>query len=652
MDYKSFKDNSERAVNANKKIVRNTRDTNNYSPQSIWWMGGSDYEILDGAKQMIALLEPDLQSRIARYRVESRLYGITDYFANLFRSQSTSWNSPQVLPDRLTMNIVQSNCDTLLSKISKIKPRARFLTNAGGFKAVKAAKKLGYFSDGIFQENDIYSISRSVIRDTLVFGDGFIHTYSENNRVKLERVIPYEILLDELECVGGGTPTHMYRLKLVSRDSLMEMFPDKRDKIAESMQLFSINLHQTSPATDQIEILEAWHIGTGEESKDGKHLLAVPDCILHYGDWKEKRFPFSRISWTQPFSGYWSQSLAEQLKSTQLELNKLLAVMQRSYHLAGSYKILVQNGSQIPVESFNNQIGTIIKYTGAQPTYITPPILPPEFYRQVDTLIQRSFQISGVSQLSAYSQKPAGLNSGKALIEYNNIESERFQEFSQDVEQFFVDVAKCCMSVARQVAENNAGHYPVKNPNPKTLTALDLKEIRLKEQDYTIGVFPASSLPTEPAGRLEAIDDLVKRGLIDPVEQRELLNFPDIEANNTLSTAQDEYLKEIFEKMLEDTEYTPPDPLDNLQLARKLCLQYYALGKKLGEGEEKLELFRQFISDLNALEAPEPVIPQLPQPELGAQVAPSELGQLALPAASGPLPMAEAAVAAGTPSLQ
>jgi len=42
----------------------------------------------------------------------------------------------------------------------------------------------------------------------------------------------------------------------------------------------------------------------------------------------------------------------------------------------------------------------------------------------------------------------------------------------------------------------------------------------------------------------------------------------------------------------------------------------------------------------------------LPQPELGAQVAQAELGQLALPAASGPLPMAEAAVAAGNPSLQ
>lgn len=643
-DYKSFTSNPSKAVNGDKKIKVNSSNTDNYTPATQWWTFKDDYEVLDSAKQMAALLSnSNLQSRIARYRVESRLYGIADYFANLARSYSPNWNNSQVLPDRLTFNCVQSNIDTLISKTARIKPRARFLTNAGNYKAVKAAKKLGYFADGIFQENDIYSQGRAVLRDALVFGDGFLHFYSHHNRVRMERVIPYEILVDELECVGGGSPTHFYRLKLVSRQALMEEFPALKEKIAQSQQLFTINIHQTSPATDQIEVLEAWKLGTMEGHKDGRHLLAIPDCVLHYGEWTGKRFPFARISWTQPFSGYFSQSLAEQLKSTQLEINKLLAVMQRSYHLAGSFKILVQNGSQIPVESFNNNVGTIIKYTGAKPEYITPPILPPEFYRNLETLINRSYQISGVSQLSAFSQKPAGLNSGVALREYNDIESARFLEFSQDIEQFYVDAAKCCMALAGEIAENNGGHYPVNSKGAKSLTKIDFKEIKLKEEDYTISVFPASSLPVEPAGRLEAIDDLVKRGLIDPTEQRELLNFPDVEASNQLSTSQDEYLKEVFEKMLEDGEYTPPDPLDNLQLARKLCVQFYALGKKLGEGEDKLELFRQFIRDITTLEAPEPVIPALPQPELGAQISPAEASQLALPAATGPLPLAQAA---------
>jgi hypothetical protein len=652
-DYKDYKKNDGKATNPTKKIEVNSSSTNNWTPATQWWYFKDDYEILDAVKQMTALLERDIQSRISRYRVESRLYGIPDYFASLARTYNSNWNTSNVLPDRLTFNCVQSNIDTLISKSARLKPRARFLTNGGGFKAVKAAKKLSYFTEGIFQENDIYSIARGVLRDALVYGDGFIHIYSDNNRVRLERVIPYEIFVDELECLGGASPTHMYRIKLVSRQALMEMFPDKAEQIAQSQQLFSVQLHTTSPATDQIEVLEAWKIGTGEERKNGKRLMAVPDCLLCAEEWTEKRFPFARISWTQPFSGYWAQSLAEQLKSTQLEINKLLAVQQRSYHLAGSFKILVQNGSQIPVESFNNNVGTIIKYTGNAPQYITPPILPPEFYKNLETLIQRSYQLSGVSALSAYSQKPAGLNSGVALREYNDIESERFREWSMDIEQFFVDIAKASVGMARLIAENNAGHYPVNINNPKSLTKIDLKEVKLKEDDYTISVFPASSLPNDPAGRLETIDDLVKRGLLDPVEQRELLNFPDVEASNLLSTAQDEYLKEVFEKMLEDEEYTAPDPLMNLQLAQKLALQYYALGCKLGEGEEKLQLIRQFVSDIQDLQNPPaaPPVPNLPQPELGSQIAPSEAAQLALPAATGELPGAEALVqqAAGLP---
>jgi len=652
-DSKDFRLNDVKAVNPNKKIQVNSSNSDNYTPASQWWYFDDAYEVLDSVKQMITLLERDIQSRIARYRIESRLYGVPDYIASYSRSSGSNWNTANVLPDRLTFNAVQSNIDTLISKLSRLRPRARFLTNAGGFRAVKAAKKLGYFADGIFQENDVYSMSRSVLRDALVYGDGFVHIFAENDRVKLERVIPYEIFVDEMECVGGATPTHMYRIKLVSRQALMDLFPEKKDEIAQSQQLFNVRIHSTSPATDQIEVLEAWKIGSGEEKKDGRHLLAVPDCLLGYGEWTEKQFPFSKISWTQPFSGYWSQSLAEQLKSTQLEINKLLAVQQRSYHLSGSFKILVQNGSQIPVESFNNNIGTIIKYTGNKPEYITPPVLPPEFYRNLDTLIGRSYQISGVSSLSAFAQKPAGLNSGVALREYNDIESARFLEFSQDIEQFFVDIAKCAMTMVKRIAEANKGHYPVNITSPKGMQKLDFKHVKVAEEDYSISVFPSSSLPNDPAGRLEAIDDLVKRGLLDPVEQRELLNFPDIEASNLLSTAQDEYLKEVFEKMLEDTEYTAPDPMDNLQLAQKLALQYYALGKKLGEGEEKLELIRQFVKDLTVMQAPEPVIPNLPTPELGVQVSPAEASQLALPAATAPLPGAEALVAeaAGAPGI-
>ena len=630
----------------------NTADTNDYNPSAVWWNQTDESERLQSLRQMIGLLSPDLLNRIGRYRVETRLYGITDQFLNFYRTyNNTFYNNSVLVPDRLSMNVVQSCVDTLTAKMSKIRPRAKFLTNLGGYKAQSASKKLSYFADGIFAENDIYSISRLVERDALVLGDGFIHVYeNSDNRIEMERVMPYEILVDENECVSSGKPSHMYRLKLVDRGHLMAMFPKKRDLIANSSQLFTINVHQTSPITDQIEIVEAWRLPTSKDAHDGRHIVAVPGCVLVDEEWDSKEFPFARISWTRPFSGYWSQSLAEQLKPTQLEINRILNVMQKSYHLQGSFKILLAAGSQTPQESLNNAVGTIIRYVGQPPQYITPPIIQPEMYGQLDRLIQRAYQIAGISQLSAASVKPPGITAAVALQELTDIESSRFTAFSLDFENLFVESARIAMQLASRIAEKNEGHYPVNVRGLKTLNKLDFKDIKIAEDDYTITCFAASSLPTEPAGRIQAVDDLVQRGLLDPNEQRELLNFPDVQEAQELSTAQDEYLKKIFERMLEEDTYTAPEPQDNLQLARKLCLQYYALGKKLEEGEEKLELLRQYLRDLDALEAPAPVVPNLPAPELGAQIAPAEAAQLALPAATGPLPGAEAALATGMPA--
>jgi len=630
ISYESFKKKTALSGNKGKKFD-DTKPSDKTPDQLQWWDKASDSDSLDSLKSLTALLSTNLLSRLARYRIESRLYGVVDLFANTQRSYNQSYHNSLSVPERLSYNVVQQNVDTLVSRLSKSRPRAKFLTNLGTFKAQKAAKKLSFFTDGIFAESDVYSISRQILRDSLTFGDGIIHAFEENKRIKLERVLPYEILVDEFECISGQ-PSHMYRIKLVDRSALMKLYPEYAEKIKNSQSLFTTNIHQSSQISDQIEILEGWYIG-----EEGKHIIAVPDCMLLKEDWIDKEFPFARLQWTKPFSGFWSQSLAEQLKPTQIELNKLLAVLQRSYHLAGSYKILIQNGSQIPDQTFNNNIGTLIKYTGAKPEYITPPIVPPEMYRQVETLIERSRQLAGISGLSATSQKPAGLNSGAALREFSDIESARFTAFSQDFEKVFVDIAKICVDLATDIAEKD-GSYPVNVSGNKKLTKVDIKEIALNKEDYTVCTFPASSLPNEPAGRIAALDDLVQRGLIDPIEQRALLNFPDIEANSQLSTAQFDYLTDILEKMIEEGIYTAPEKDDNLLLARKLCLQYFSLAKSLDTPEENIDLLRQFIRDLDTLETPPVQIPQLPAPELGAMLAPAETAQLSLPAGRAPMP--------------
>ena len=68
-----------------------------------------------------------------------------------------------------------------------------------------------------------------------------------------------------------------------------------------------------------------------------------------------------------------------------------------------------------------------------------------------------------------------------------------------------------------------------------------------------------------------------------------------------------------MEKILDDGEFTPPEPFDDLGLAKDLFLQYYAYAKCNGVEEEKLEMLRNFNEQVDILvqkaAPPSPPIP-------------------------------------------
>ena len=120
----------------------------------------------------------------------------------------------------------------------------------------------------------------------------------------------------------------------------------------------------------------------------------------------------------------------------------------------GTFKILVHNGSNVIDSHFDNRIGTVVRWSGTiEPNYVTPPAVPAEVYANVQTLKQLGYEQTGISQLSAASQKPAGLNSGRALEEYHDIETDRFQTVGQQYERYFLELANLCVLEARELQE-------------------------------------------------------------------------------------------------------------------------------------------------------------------------------------------------------
>ena len=574
-----------------------------------WWMlkGQDAADSISGTLNLIR----DAQSfRATQWIVSARLYGNLAPTTLAGVSFSKIAAQQPALRDRISYNLVQSVVDTVVAKVTRNRPRPFFLTSGGDYRKQREAKKLNAFLEGVFYENGTQDIGKVVFRDASVWGDGFIHVFAKGDRVCHERVMSSEIFVDDVESLYGQ-PRQMHRVKQVDRQVLFDLFPENADVIGGAKPSRTEEAGRSIVA-DMITVRESWHLPSGPGADDGKHCITIDGAVLgEMEPWPHSFFPFARVQWSPRLYGYWGQGLAEQLQNIQLEINKLLWVIQRSMHLMGSFKVFIENGSKIVKEHLNNDVGSIINYTGTPPMYVTPPIVAPEVYAHLQTLINKGYEQAGVSQLAASSLKPEGLNSGRAIREYNDIQTDRLSVPSKSYEQMFMDVGRLSIEVVKMIAASDKG-YQVRVPGKKSLAMIEWKDIKLNDEDYVMQCFPVSSLPNDPAGRLATIQEYAQAGFLTPRQARRLLDFPDLEQVESLANAEEEYLQSVFDRIVDDGDYTSPDPLDDLQLSKQLCLEYYAKGKFNNLREDRLELLRRYLEQINEIE--QAMMPPAPMP--------------------------------------
>ena len=587
-----------------------------------WWL--ADEKLLPGAvmSQVGAIILAD-RGRIDGYNTFARLYGTwTPTFWNGYQLAS-SGRPTGPIRDRLTYNIIQSCIDTLTARISQNKPKPMFLTSAGDSKLQRKAKKLDAFCYGLFYENGLYKKGPKALRDGFVYGEGIIHPYSEDGRVKYERVFPYEMLMDYLEGhYGEESVKSLYRIKNIDRTVLMEMYPEKASEIS-LMTSTSMYLSAASKSvSDTVTVVEAWRLPTG--AQPGRHVIVTDNSVLLDEDYAEDFFPFAIYRYSDRLYGPYAQGMAEQLVPAQVEINRTLISIQRSLYLGGTHKIFVKAGSKVIKSHFDNMIGTILEYAGdTMPQYVTPQLVQAEIYNHLESMKQSAYQLVGVSQLSASNLKPQGIDSGRALRAVDDVQVQRQQPVAQGYEQFYVDLAKISISVARKTYEKQ-GKLAVKVPGKRFIEEINWKDVNLEDDEFALQIYPVSKLPNDPEGRLATVQEMMQSGLVTPEAGRRLLDYPDLEAEESLANSSLDYLNKILDDIVEDGKFTAPEPFDDLKLARKLALEFYARGKLTQLAEDRLELLRQFITQIDQLtQAAQPQLQGPPVPQAAPQAPPT-----------------------------
>lgn len=586
----------------NSSITFRTKDVNAIVKGVFkWWKAADDNTLTDQVLGTVAYLK-ETQSYLQRQTgVYARLYGNKTLF-NYAGTSSAKMDVQSGLPsDRPTFNIIQSSVDTLVARLSQSRPAPTFLTDGGDYKQRRIAKQLNNFILGELYQTKAYDKATIALRDACVAGTGILKVYEgPNNKVVIDRVLMTELFVDSNDGMYGE-PRQMFQMKLIDRDVLMDMSPKFKKVAADAATAYpDSSSDSTRTVSDQVMVVEAWHLPSSAGAKDGRHVIACSSGTLLDEKWEKDKFPFVFIHFSPRLMGFWAQGVSEQLMGTQLEINSLLYTISKAIKLVGVPRVFVENASKVSKASFSDSIGTLIYYTGTKPSYEVAPAVPAEMYAQLQRLIDYGYQQVGVSAMQASSQKPAGLNSGEAIRSYDDISTDRYAVISKRYDTVFIDLTYQITELARDIAIRD-GKYQTIYPNKDGTKEIDLPAVKMISDPFIVQVFNQSSLPKDPSGRMQKITEMIQSGMITIKEGRRLLDYPDLDQVERLANASEERIFQILDKIVEDAEYTPPDTFMDLQLAEQLSIQYYNLYIPANLEEDKAEMLRQFFSQVQTM---------------------------------------------------
>ncbi len=562
-----------------------------------WWgMDGAEM-----AREVFAVFKKIEKSHVFRRQMNMNLERMYLGFSPVFLS--TPYQNalrPDVIGQRCVLNIAASCVDTAVSKIGTMKARPFFLTNGGDRTQRDRAEKLTDFFDGLFASINFYDTAKTAFKDGCIALNGFIYPYIDNveKAIKVERVFPDEIMVDDIDAIYG-TPKTVYRAKMLDRDDVIAMAPNMAKEIlnAEPIDI------QTTGGTnncDKIWVIEAWRLPTRKGANDGRHCICIDGASLFSEAYEFNYLPFIPFGWNKRPKGYWSTSIVEEISGVQLDINVTMSKIQECHKMAAVPRVWVENSSKVNIEHITNEVGVIGKYSGIPPIFMTPNAVPPELYNHLAAQIIRGYERIGISQMDAQSIKPTGLNSGVAMKTYHDLGSQRFRDQAERFENLQMEVAERIFDLCEKLAKEKKD-FSIMTPSKKTIKKINWNEARIDKEDYILQKYPTNMLPSTPEGRKDAVIDYLNSGLLSKEIAVDMLEFPDLKAAMGRVTSEGKLIDKIIDKMLEDGVYEVPEPYYSPELAMTKVRQAYLWAKAEGYHEDKLELLRNFMTSLGSL---------------------------------------------------
>lgn len=434
------------------------------------------------------------------------------------------------------INVIKSTIDTLTSKIAQSKVRPFFNCVNGTFKDILTVKQAQMFFDQFFDFQNVNKTVSEAFRDCCIFENGVVHI--DDDEKEIRKALPWQVFTRPSEHTYNKLTRVYYEQKDYPVTLLSEKLLDKlTDKIRNSDYVTFGKYYDT------FNHVKAYYF------KDYDILIKEP--------FESSKIPFVFLWYNSPIQGNTSESIVDMLNSIQLEIDTLMARINDASQLTPANTYFVPEGSNIKVQQLSNRTAQVIHYrptpsmTGSPVTVSTPSFISQQYMQTVEQLKQTAYEMVGISQLSAMSQKPTGLNSGIALQSMENIESDRFETQLNQVIRAYVDIAKTCIEVFPQ-DENIL-------PSENFRRSIKWRDIVKEAKKMSIQFSGADALSKDPSEKLNQLQMLAQAGVIPQSRIAQFIEIPDLQSGYSLTNNAIEAVMTCIEKCIENDDFVIPD---------------------------------------------------------------------------------------------
>lgn len=457
------------------------------------------------------------------------------------------------------INVIKSVIDTLVSKLANQKVRPYLNPVNGLFSTRKIAKQAQQYFDIVYDKEHVQEKVSKAYRNACIFGIGYLFYNPFTKTIDVPGTWQVGICNTEK---GYGKPT---KLLIEDRNFPITQLGNYGIKEKYTSEYVNFKLF-----FDTIEH-KMYILINGKKVKEEKY---ESDCI-----------PVVEVYNTVPIFGTRTVSIVDELDGIQTNIDLINQKISTAAQLTPGNVTYVQAGSNLNASDISNRTGMAytVKMGPGQNQLpvvnVTPAPFDPMWQSLLDSYVKQAYEIVGVSQLSAQSQKPAGLDSGVALQTLSDIESDRFMVQLQGYTNAFVDLANLIIEV------NEDGSIL-----PKSVDTAEYswEDIRKQKDLFKVQFSAMSILSKDPQTKLQQIMQLTQIGLITTDKLATYLDSPDLEDVYRGASAIKDAIDATISNAIEKDEYEIPDYISYQSLLTELITtenKLFASGDKEALGK-------------------------------------------------------------------